>query len=82
LEKYTIKKVFVKLKFNDFTQTTAEKSTASLSLDVVQDLLEVALSRKELPVRLIGLGVGFMPPEQNQLPMFEEQDKYVTPSID
>ncbi len=82
LEKYTIKKVFVKLKFNDFTQTTAEKSTASLTLEVAQDLLEIALSRKELPVRLIGLGVGFMPPEQNQLPMFEEQDKYASPSID
>ena len=81
LEKYNIKKVFVKLKFNDFTQTTAEKSTASLSLEVAQGLLEVALSRKELPVRLIGLGVGFMPPEQNQLAMFEEQDNHVTPTI-
>ncbi len=72
LEKYTLKKVFVKLKFSDFSQTTAERSTANLNLEVARDLLSVALSRKELPVRLIGLGVGFMPPEQNQLTMFKE----------
>ena len=57
---YRITKVFVKLKFNDFTQTTHEQTARELSLPVLESLLNVAWERASLPVRLIGIGVGFI----------------------
>lgn len=57
---YRITKVFVKLKFNDFTQTTHEQTARELSLPALEALLGVAWDRARLPVRLIGMGVGFI----------------------
>lgn len=69
----TINKAFVKLKFFDFTKTTAECGAAALDAAPFIELLEKAWKRgKDKPVRLIGVGVRFAPPEEKnfQLDMF------------
>ena len=54
-----ITKIFVKLKFNDFTRTTAERAGLAPALEHFRTLLEEAFARTGKPVRLIGLGVRF-----------------------
>jgi len=54
-----ITKIFVKLKFNDFTRTTAERAGLAPTLEDFRALLEEAFGRAGKPVRLIGLGVRF-----------------------
>ena len=54
-----ITKIFVKLKFNDFTRTTAEHAGLVPTLEAFHSLLEEAFSRTGKPVRLIGVGVRF-----------------------
>ena len=57
-----ITKVFVKLKFNDFTRTTAERAGLAPTLGDFHSLLSEAFVRTGKPVRLIGLGVRFAEP--------------------
>jgi len=54
-----ITKIFVKLKFNDFTRTTAERAGLSPALLDFRALLDEAFHRTGKPVRLIGAGVRF-----------------------
>jgi DNA polymerase IV len=54
-----ITKIFVKLKFNDFTRTTAERAGIAPTLEHFRLLLAEAFGRTGKPVRLIGLGVRF-----------------------
>ena len=54
-----IRKIFVKLKFNDFTRTTAERAGLAPTLADFHSLLAEAFARTGKPVRLIGLGVRF-----------------------
>jgi DNA polymerase IV len=54
-----ITKNFVKLKFNDFTRTTAERAGLASSLEDFRALLAEAFRRTGKPVRLIGAGVRF-----------------------
>jgi DNA polymerase-4 len=54
-----ITKIFVKLKFNDFTRTTAERAGLAPTLQDFHSLLSEAFARTGKPVRLIGLGVRF-----------------------
>lgn len=58
-----VHKAFVKVKFADFTQTTAECVSTVLDGAVCLPLLEEAYGRKGLPVRLLGVGVRFAPPQ-------------------
>ena len=53
------RKIFVKLKFNDFTRTTAERAGLAPILPDFHSLLAEAFARTGKPVRLIGLGVRF-----------------------
>ena len=65
-----IKKAFVKLKFSDFTSTTMECCAGSPSLDTYRELFDQAFKRKQLAVRLLGVGVRFRDHEsapQNQI---------------
>src|SRR5438874_1270656 len=55
----SITKIFVKLKFNDFTRTTAERAGLAPTLQDFRSLLDEAFARTGKPVRLIGLGVRF-----------------------
>ena len=54
-----VAKVFVKLKFSDFTRTTVERAGLEPSLDTYRSLLSEAFARTGKPVRLLGLGVRF-----------------------
>jgi len=67
----TITKIFVKLKFADFTRTTVERAGLSPSLEQFRILLREAFGRTGKAVRLIGLGVRFASTEQDdtQLPL-------------
>ena len=62
-------KIFVKLKFNDFTRTTAERAGLAPALEHFRSLLAEGFARTGKPVRLIGVGVRFAEttPENAQL---------------
>jgi len=57
-----IAKIFVKLKFSDFSRTTAERAGLAPALPEFRLLLAEAFDRTEKPVRLIGVGVRFANP--------------------
>jgi DNA polymerase-4 len=60
-----IRSLVVKLKFADFTQTTAEKAHPSIEDSIYDDLLADAWQRGEgKAVRLLGVGVRFRDPEE------------------
>jgi DNA polymerase-4 len=67
-----VTKIFVKLKFSDFTRTTVERAGLAPSLDQFRSLLGEAFARTGKSVRLIGLGVRFASaePDETQLPLF------------
>ena len=68
-----IKSLFVKIRFADFTRTTVERAGEPLDLESFLRLLRVGLERKELGVRLLGLGVRFgneSPESASQLELF------------
>ncbi len=64
-----ITKIFVKLKFADFSRTTVERAGLEVSLENFHSLLVEAFARTGKHVRLMGLGVRFaeMTPENTQL---------------
>src|SRR5438128_12137366 len=67
-----VTKIFVKLKFADFTRTTAERAGLEPSLSAFRSLLAEAFARTGKKVRLIGVGVRFAEsaPEEMQMPLF------------
>jgi DNA polymerase-4 len=54
-----IKSQFVKIKFHDFTHTTAEMKSSQSDIENYRTLLSNAYARGEKPIRLVGLGVRF-----------------------
>jgi len=65
-----VTKIFVKLKFADFTRTTVERAGRVPSLGEFRSLLAEAFARTGKNVRLMGVGVRFAaaePPEAAQL---------------
>ncbi|MCW8196161.1 DNA polymerase IV [Proteobacteria bacterium 005FR1] len=75
---YRIVKAFTKVKFSDFTSTTAERIGTGVSLNDYRSLCEEAWLRREMPVRLLGLGVRLVDLAQRQterqLDLFDEGD--------
>lgn len=67
-----IRSLVVKLKFADFTRTTAERSHPTMDPEIYQELLAEAWKRRAgQPVRLLGLGVRFRAPlDPTQLDLF------------
>jgi DNA polymerase-4 len=67
----TVTKIFVKLKFSDFTRTTVERAGLQPALDQFRLLLAEGFARTQKSVRLIGLGVRFasMDVPDSQLPL-------------
>jgi DNA polymerase-4 len=64
-------KVFLKLKFSNFQQTTREGGGRTLELGVFNTLLQEAFARSPHGVRLMGLGVRFPEPDRSgQLELF------------
>ncbi|MDO5059398.1 MAG: DNA polymerase IV [Neisseria sp.] len=68
------KKLGIKLKFDDFSQTTLERQTDGLSLQAFDNLLEQIWQRRNgRKVRLIGLNVYFPEKtEEKQLDLWDE----------
>ena len=67
-----VTKIFVKLKFADFTRTTVERAGLAPSLGEYRTLLAEAFGRTGKAVRLLGVGVRFAPldlPDAAQLPL-------------
>lgn len=56
-------KVFVKLKFSNFQQTTCEQAGHTLDRSGFEQLLKTAFSRSPHAVRLMGVGVRFPEPD-------------------
>ncbi len=54
-----VHKAVVKIRFSDFSRTTAECVTAAPGMDIWLRLLEEGHARRALPVRLLGVGVRF-----------------------
>ena len=67
-------KIFVKLKFADFTRTTAERAGLEPTLPAFRNLLAEAFARTGKKVRLIGVGVRFAetPAAEVQMPLFSD----------
>ncbi len=69
-------KLFVKVKFNDFSSTTVEKSGIPSTQSDFEALMIDAIKRKNLPVRLLGLGIRFVDEKEEdeaiQLELFEK----------
>ncbi len=64
---YLIKNQYIKLKFNDFKQTTHEKISNQANWVEYQNLLEEIYATEHPPVRLLGLGVHFCHDNNNQV---------------
>jgi DNA polymerase-4 len=67
-----VTKIFVKLKFSDFTRTTVERAGLIPSLTEFRSLLAEAFARTGRAVRLLGVGVRFAELEsknESQLPL-------------
>jgi DNA polymerase-4 len=69
-----INKLFVKLKFNDFQQTTVECVGYAPNLAIYAHLMGTGWLRASRPVRLLGVGVRLSDTEQvEQLSLFDER---------
>ncbi len=58
-----VKTIFVKIRFSDFSRTTVERAGLEIALSSYLQLLREGLARKDLHVRLLGLGVRFQEPQ-------------------
>jgi DNA polymerase-4 len=68
-----VTKIFIKLKFGDFTRTTVERAGLPPSLGNFSQLLDEAFGRTGKSVRLMGVGVRFAEierPDATQLALF------------
>lgn len=77
LESGSVIKVFVKIKFADFTRTTIETIADTLSEPLCRALFDKAYPRKQQPIRLLGVGVRFkeaVGDMQAQLDLFSSND--------
>lgn len=67
-----VNKLFVKLKFSDFTATTVERTNFGINDELFLELMEEGFHRRDKSVRLLGLGVRFQNAESTsfiQLPL-------------
>ncbi|MGN0921049.1 MAG: DNA polymerase IV [Cellvibrio sp.] len=73
---YIVNKIFVKIKFSDFTTTTLERQGKFTNLESYIPLLSEAYDRQPGKVRLLGVGVTFEEniDQQGQLHLFSSED--------
>ena len=67
---YKIKTSVVKVKFADFTSTTVECADLDFDWNKIESLLNKALERNQLRVRLLGCGVKFTKNNLSQPELF------------
>ncbi|OGT06289.1 MAG: DNA polymerase IV [Gammaproteobacteria bacterium GWE2_37_16] len=66
-EDLKIVKIYVKIKFNDFSHTTAESlSAGELEIKAYEVLFKKGYQRQNKPIRLIGLGVRLQPIKESK----------------
>jgi DNA polymerase IV len=68
----TIRKLFVKIRFADFKQTTVECVGLETQAAAYRSLLEKGFARRNKPVRLLGVGVRTEQSEEVQSDLFVE----------
>ncbi|MFJ2991992.1 DNA polymerase IV [Pandoraea sp. NPDC087047] len=74
-EPLAIAKVFVKIRFADFSRTTAEAGALGVDPAQCRELLAEAVGRKRRPVRLMGVGVRLLEAQATrQLRLFDDWD--------
>ncbi|MDP3559131.1 MAG: DNA polymerase IV [Legionellaceae bacterium] len=56
-EIFGIHTLFIKLKFSDFQQTTVERTSNQVNVEILHQLVQEGFSRKNMPVRLLGIGI-------------------------
>ena len=66
-----VKSLFVKIRFADFSRTTVERAGLPLNIESFLELLRLGLQRKQLGVRLLGLGVRFSEESQESATQLE-----------
>lgn len=67
------KTLFIKMRFNDFATTTLQQPGDTPILSSYLELCKQAWLRGKRPVRLMGIGIQFLPPDMPmQLPLFSE----------
>jgi DNA polymerase-4 len=70
-----VNKLFVKLRFADFSQTTVEAASAVVHADYFVTLMQRGFSRRKQAVRLLGVGVRLGAAKNpGQLSLFDEAD--------
>ena len=62
-EKLLVKTLFLKMRFNDFVTITIQSSAEGLKKQFFYQLCVSAWERQRRPVRLLGIGVRFFPPD-------------------
>lgn len=68
-----IRKLFIKIRFDNFRRTTAECVSANIDMALCHTLLDTAWQRGRRPVRLLGVGVRLAEDEDaQQLGLFAE----------
>lgn len=72
---HLIRKLFIKIKYDDFNRTTTECIYHALNADKFKKLLDVGLLRRKRAIRLLGVGVRFEQESNRlQLPLFDSVD--------
>jgi len=66
-----IAKLFIKIKFNDFSQTTVETTQQIIEQDCFKQLMQEGYERKNQPVRLLGVGVRLKEEVSNEWQQLE-----------
>lgn len=70
-----IHKLNIKIRFKDFKQTTVECRGAALDQEKFAELIGIGYQRRQLPVRLLGIGIGIAEkPACSQLDLFEGEE--------
>ncbi|MEW6990820.1 DNA polymerase IV [Colwelliaceae bacterium 6441] len=65
LETRGMNKLGIKIKFNDFQQTTKDQKAHEISFDLLKVLLSQAIARGQgKPIRLLGIHVGLQEPDE------------------
>ncbi len=68
------KTLFIKMRFNDFETTTLQASGSQIDLSSYKNLCKQAWQRGQRPVRLMGIGLQFYPPDTpEQLLLFPDK---------
>ncbi|MBN4665544.1 DNA polymerase IV [Pandoraea nosoerga] len=74
-EPLAVAKVFVKIRFADFSRTTAEAGALGVDPAQCHQLLAQAVGRRRKPVRLLGVGVRLLEAQATrQLRLFDDWD--------